>query len=338
MNKIILLLSVLISTQLAKAQLIMDGRVLTVFNEAYTDLGAGKTIHASAVDWDDLTFTVPFGFNYYLNNKAMTSVVVDPDNIIDGICASGFTLPNVLIGIGLDARNRNQIGSPNPNSSINSIIDTKDSKKIAKLEYNNIGFFEDTTNTLFLNFQYWMYEKDSAFEYRFGKNNIDSNLDLADLFPDSGGFLLGNFKNLNVNTFSFDKFYSVTNLNPKKVDSFNAAQLLAGNASGLSRVPDSGTVVRLAYPVISIPAAIGTVNLTNNINVNTDISNGQLKINFINENKNYTCTLLSMNGNVVYTAPCTSTNNVFDIAHLPSSNYILLLHNNNEKVAYQVRK
>ncbi|MDQ3109094.1 MAG: T9SS type A sorting domain-containing protein, partial [Bacteroidota bacterium] len=44
--------------------------------------------------------------------------------------------------------------------------------RIAKFEWKNCGFYDDTTSTEFINFQIWIYEITGDVEYRFGTSSV----------------------------------------------------------------------------------------------------------------------------------------------------------------------
>ncbi len=339
MRATLLTLIALLSITASNAQKFMDGRVLSVFNETYNNLPATKTIIVDSLNWDEVKLNIPIGFNYYFMKTIFTNIVIDPDNNSGTIISSSINGTPSLFGAFVSPRNRNTTVTPKPNSSASHLIETVAGKKIAKVEWNNIGLWEDTTNNYFMNFQYWMYEKDSALEMRFGTHNIDSSI-IEDLFSEAfGSLVLVMAKDVDYNTGNLDKLYSITGLYPTKVDSFTALQVATTGITGLNKVPDSSTVIRIAYPIATTyPDAINTTNLTENININTNLSNGTLSVNFNENGTAYTCNLIGLNGNVVLNKKCTSNNNTFDVSNLPNGNYIILLQSNNHKVAYQFSK
>jgi hypothetical protein len=61
-------------------------------------------------------------------------------------------------------------------SDLSVAIDGEDGSRILKLEWNNVGFFDELDNTgmseSFVNFQVWVYESEPYIEYHYGPSNF----------------------------------------------------------------------------------------------------------------------------------------------------------------------
>jgi Secretion system C-terminal sorting domain len=334
MKKIILALSASVICFSASAQII-DNKVLTVFTEAYLPLSA-STVVVDSINWQDPGFQIPLGFPYTFLGKT-TSNLFGVDGLgLDGFLFSGNTA-NVANGLGLftDFKNNRTSDEPtNPNSTIAYQTNTIAGKKITKIQYENVGFSEDSTNTDYVNFQTWVYEADSAIEYRIGKSLIDGD--------NFGLYFLGTgpsfvyAKDLNNTTQNWAKMYYVSGLLPIKGDSITLAQVIAnGGFKGMPTYPDSGTVIRLAP--IKVNVGINQVQLNDNIVLNNLITEN-LELKLLNNTENHTVKILDMHGKEIMNRIINQASNTINCSQLPSGNYIVSIANKQANVYYQIAK
>jgi Secretion system C-terminal sorting domain len=181
--------------------------------------------------------------------------------------------------------------------------------------------------------QTWLYEIDSAIEFRIGASQIDGD-NLSNYFIGGKiGFYLGD--NLDFGSFTIGKLYAITTLTPPNFDSITIADFIANNFKGLLNYPDSGTVIRLAP--IKQNVGINKIQLNDNIIINHVIDQ-TLSVQLLNNFSNHQLSIVDISGKVVLQQHLFGNNNTINCNHLPSGNYIVGIANKNASVYYQVIK
>ncbi len=154
-----------------------------VDNIAYQDL-TGATVLTTG-GWDDPGFDIPIGFNFQLGTYSFDTISI-PDwsagGIVSTVNSATGTIPVVLI-IGQDI-----IGLSNTASPISYTTTGTPGNKIFKLEWKNFGFFDDSTNSDYMNMQLWLYEDSNILEYHYGANSINNPVES---FEEEAGPMVG---------------------------------------------------------------------------------------------------------------------------------------------------
>jgi hypothetical protein len=335
MKKILFLASIIASSLCAKAQWI-DGKVLTVFTAKY-DILTNKTVLVDSVNWDDPAFELPIGFSFHYFGNDVTDLYANDQLSMDGILFTqdlNIASAANMMGFAVDLFNTRFDGHlSNPNSSIAYQTDTVNNKLVTKIQYDHVGFYDDTAGLDYINIQTWLYEKDSAIEYHIGKSSIDPNM-FSNYFVGSGpAFIYGD--NLDFNNQTWDKMYSLVSLSPALADTNTLADVMNNGFSGLSDFPDSGTVIRLAPAKINV--AINHIVLNENISINTIVDNN-LIVNLIENKNEYQFRLIDARGKTLIHQRLTSARNEIDCSNLCPGNYIVNMAKNNESLFYKIVK
>ncbi len=155
---------------------------------AYTNLTGNTSLNGTAT-WDDPIFVIPIGFDFEYFGEALNTLYLS-DIGVGGLLTdtpNDFGVVSILQVYGADIIDRGfdfNVGE-SPTGSLSSIsykLEGSIGNRIVKIEWNNVGFFEDvflngTSNSNATNFQLWLFEVDNSFEIHFGPNSItDSNL------------------------------------------------------------------------------------------------------------------------------------------------------------------
>ena len=154
---------------------------LTTSTGTYRDLVGATSLNGDQT-WDDPEFTVPMGFAFELGNGSLAT------ELLFGLGLGGeLALPimstdvDFILSYGADLIDRGydiQNGETGPGSlsSISYKTEGAVGSRITKLEYKNVGFYNDLDSngfsTDFVNFQMWFYEANNALEWHIGPTNI----------------------------------------------------------------------------------------------------------------------------------------------------------------------
>jgi hypothetical protein len=151
----------------------------------------GSTNLTAGFVWDDTTFTIPLGFTFKwaLDNRNLTSIVVDAGGILyapDDVNAQfGFPVPTkMMMAYQCDLVDRGTNTSMPAMSPISYLTTGTAPNRICKIEYRNAGFFSDITGQDSTNFQIWLYEGSNIIEYRYGPQSV---VDMSTSFDGENG-------------------------------------------------------------------------------------------------------------------------------------------------------
>jgi hypothetical protein len=163
---------------------------------------------SDSVKWDDMTDTIPLGFNFKIYNatvdtlflfggQVLTPNDVNSDPYITGIspmfedfCDRAF-LPN-----------SDTEGDPGGISRMSYTTVGVPGSRICKIEVDSAGFFAENdannVSTSHASFQVWLFETSNNIEFHFGAVNIDDPTLTYGNGPN--GFVCGLFDSIDVNT------------------------------------------------------------------------------------------------------------------------------------------
>lgn len=248
MKKSILFIFIIISFQHIIAQATYNFDVL---NEPYLDISNGTSLNDGNF-WDADSYLIPFGFQFQLNAYNFNSLFIIEDGT-GGILSNTISLDSgqgaFLIPILQDLVDLGDIDENTSLTNISYIVDGAVGNQIFKLEYNNVGFFDDVTSSDFINFQVWLYESTNVIEYRYGASQINNP---DDSYQGLSGLSIGLFPSLDGdNQMILDTGY-VLGGNP---DSPTIIQINAGgdiDDFAIIGSPESGTVYRFTPGVLAI--------------------------------------------------------------------------------------
>lgn len=174
---------------LSAFNLIGQSYTFSITNATYNSLNDSTSLNGTAT-WDDPLFAIPVGFDFeyfgevlntlYLSDIGLGGLLTDTPN--------DFGVISILQLYGADIIDRGfnfNVGE-SPTGSLSSIsykLEGSVGNRILKIEWNNVGFFEDvsingSSNSNATNFQLWVFEIDNSFEIHFGPNSI-TDLNLA---------------------------------------------------------------------------------------------------------------------------------------------------------------
>lgn len=298
---------------LNKANAQMPYNVSTL-NEPYVSL-TNATNLTSGIMWSDTSsFTIPIGFNFQLGGSTITSFRLSETNLIlNG--ATGLQSGFGMLGTSLQDRN---FPSGTPASPIQYTLTGNAGSRILKLEIKNAGFTNEKdmfdTNEDFVNVQVWLYENSNIVEFRFGASAINH---FQEYFLQK--VPIGYLKNLNVEMFSFDKFYCLTG-NPMSPGLDSTSSLTT--PIGLTAYPVSGTVYRFK-PKSNNTTGINEVNKVNLGNIYPMPANEKLYI----DSKATKYEIYTIAGSTILSGKISGNHEEISLQQLQSGTYFLKLSN-----------
>lgn len=162
MKKITLLLSLFYSLFCTS-----QNYTFTNFTEDYNDL-IGATPISNGDIWDDPEYILTLPFSININGVTMSSLI-----ITDGIVLQNTISPisQAMSPFSPDLIDRGDGGTTSL-SPISYKIEGVVGSQILKIEFKNCGASDDSSLSMFVNFQIWIYEGSDIIEYRYGPSFI----------------------------------------------------------------------------------------------------------------------------------------------------------------------
>ncbi len=300
---------------------------LSITNEPYNDL-VGSTSLNGNITWDDPQFNIPIGFDFNYFTKTLNEIVISE-------WGSGGTLTeptngaensSLFVPYGADLIDRGydfMIDEPSVGSlsSISYLTEGSEGNRILKIEWNNVGFYDDLETNLvssyFTNFQLWLYEGSNQIEIRFGENFID---DLEVTFEGETGTLIGLFEDIDFDTEELTgEAYTLSG--PPESASLTAITNVDSDLTFLNGVIPPGTVYRLTKSIETSTSD----ELAENLSLSTfpnPVSN-QLEIRMNNsEHQINTISIVNLTGQIIKKMDSNNQTSI-DFSALNSGIYLL---------------
>lgn len=154
---------------------------------SYVPLSSSATEIPFAIDWDDEIsdpITLPFTFKY--QNVSISTVTVETYGSLwlNGIYNEDTDLGNITgLFMDYDSKNRGKVYYETTGTAGNRIF---------KVEYRNVGRYNDDIGNDTFNFQVWLYETNNAIEYRAGYSNLPASefgVDFQDVMDNGKEFI-----------------------------------------------------------------------------------------------------------------------------------------------------
>ncbi|HTO15489.1 MAG TPA: T9SS type A sorting domain-containing protein [Edaphocola sp.] len=132
---------------------------------SYQTLSTAATELPFTTNWDDeISDPIPFPFPFKYQNETINTVIIETDG---SLYFNNYDVPSVS-GISMDyeSKGRGKVLYETVGTTGNHIF---------KVEYRDIGRYDDSTSLDTVNFQIWLYEFDNSIEYHVGFNNITAD-------------------------------------------------------------------------------------------------------------------------------------------------------------------
>ncbi len=219
-------------------------------NIAYQNLIGSTSLNNGDV-WDDPAYTIPMGFDFKISSYTFSTIYIvgwSAGGVLSSVPNDSGVFP-MFIPIGQDIMSRTAANGTSI-SPISYKTEGSIGNRILKIEWNNIGFFDDSTRNDFMNIQMWLYEGQNIIEYRYGPNTINNP---NESFEGSAGPWVGLLTSYDIdNDELFDVAFILTEspINPT-VLIFETGDILPDESSLEGTIPD-GTVYRFTPQPLSI--------------------------------------------------------------------------------------
>jgi hypothetical protein len=340
MKKISILCTLVIASISVFAQ--PDNYVFTVSkNVPYQNLVSPTIV--TTPGWDDFDATIPLGFNFKFMGDSTNTLFFDSNDMNTGTELQFNTTANtsnpfhvISWFYDLEDRFNNDVTK---SSTVGYKTDVVNAKNVTKIEWNNVGFFDDTFHVDTANVQFWIYEENNALEFRIG-NSSRANITSLIQDPNVYGFkgpVFAFVKNLTIGLAgpSADNIYYPSNINTPTMDSTDIMSMFTNpSIIGIDSFPNANTLMRWAPAVAN---GVNGVSLNENISVYPTLFASTFSINFKAKN-NYQLSVFDINGRFLFTQKLAKSSEKIDMSNYASGNYILMLNNDSEKIVYQITK
>lgn len=219
----------------------------SVSNQPYVNLSGSTSLNNGNL-WDDDEFTIPIGFDFTISTHTFNTIYIvewSAGGVLSSSPLDTGVLP-VFVPIGQDIVSRfDANGSTSPLSyKLEGIIGSR----VLKIEWNNLGFFEDSTLNDFMNMQMWLYEGTNIIEYRYGSSAINNP---NESFEGETGPNVGLFTSLDIDEFELlDNAYFLTG-NTSNPDVVIVEAGGDGDGASLDGVIPDGTVYRFEPGILA---------------------------------------------------------------------------------------
>lgn len=325
-----------------------------IFNATYTPsasydtLSSNATVVPFAPGWDDEysdPISLPFTFKY--QNTPINTITIDTYGALllnNTIINEDFM--GQIMGIYMDYAD---------NKSNNSIIQYETTgnagDRIFKIEFKNIGTYNDYTGNDTVNFQIWLYENNSAIEYRAGYTNLPDSIfakNLSDIEDkELEPLLIGvNYNNGDQIRYDVDTvLLHATKWNAStftdtilQLDMYNTnftnAEL---EAVIYGNYPVNGSVIRFE----SIPAGNTSLNDIKSEDINIfpiPSKDGKFNIHISKTAKDAMIKVYDLNGKLIVSQNTSKDHNIINLSNAPTGNYIAIITIGRQTLQYKLVK
>lgn len=222
----------------------------------YTNL-TGATSLTNNLTWDDPIATIPLGFNITLFDTTVSTLyfnesfwggTIMASNLDVGRAAAISIFEADLMDRGYDYL----MGEDQPGglSTLSYKVDGTSGNKVAKIEWKNVGFYEeilnDDTSLQFMNCQLWLYEGSNTIEMHYGPNNVTNG---PLVYENEPGPSIGIFPAVNMETFLFEgDGFAVGGIVPNELGYIN----FSDTTPYLGGTPANGTIYKFTFDPTSV--------------------------------------------------------------------------------------
>jgi len=128
--------------------------------------------------WDDPEYQLQIDMDFDLLGATLTEINFGPG--LGGDLYNGdmsYSLFPITADIADRAYNDyfDNEDEPGGLSPISYKVIGEEGSQILKIEWNNVGFYEDESNSYYMNFQLWLYEGSDMIEVHYGLSNVPDN-------------------------------------------------------------------------------------------------------------------------------------------------------------------
>ena len=270
-----LLLSLLFLSGIINAQV---NYYFEQFTNSYENLEDPISLTGGMI-WDDPEFTIPVDIDFnFFNNQYTYETGLGADLYLISPLDTPYNLNEGYHNLGImpmsadladrayndDLDNEYEPGGLSP---VSYKVIGEEGSHILKIEWNNVGFLENESNSYYMNFQLWLYEGSDMVEVHYGPSNVpDEFFSWEESITGMGHFEYdfdGSYVNVETKGFIIVESnvpgdYELININRSQSyeiqwdwDVYEAIYDFQNPNYALTSVPENGTVFRF-YPEYAI--------------------------------------------------------------------------------------
>ena len=291
----------------------------------YTELSNPVSLNDGLI-WDDPGYEVSIGFDFKLFNTLVSDLTFE-----EGLGADLFStdMNHAIWPATADIADRayietitgDNLGATGSLSPISYLLEGDEGNRIFKLEWKNVGFYEDYEKNYFMNFQLWLYEGSDMIEVHFGAS------DVSNFFFSQEYNLIGFFKGNSWEPTLTG--YILVEVGDSYSFNYYDFEEEEEDDQAFSSVPENGTVFRF-YPEY----AIDVIELgTENINIYPNPTSDFLSIK--NDKKvemNYK--IISIDGRTILQGKSSKQNMQIDLRSLDAGMYFFQQNTEGKSISF----
>jgi hypothetical protein len=303
----------------------------------YSDL-VGATNLTAGNAWDDTLMTIPLGFTFKwaLQNRNIDSITIDSYGLLfapQDYDANTEFFSRAIMPYQADLTDRGYNTNQVAVSPISYLTTGTAGNRICKIEFNNAGFYSDTTGLDSTNFQVWLYEGTNVIEFRYGPQGV---ADIATSFDgENGPWINLAYK------FTFDLVNLTATADSCSYVSGNSTTAAAVNPTSpidldappsdfaFVGLPANGQVFKWT-PLGSVSGVEDLENAFAGMKVYPTQMNDKLTIE--HDGQVTHATLSDINGRVLFTYSTPAISNSFDVSSLSKGIYLLSLSDKENRI------
>lgn len=327
MKKVSLLLTGLLAISTAlTAQTTIEKRYDVTYSTGaiYDTLNNGATKIPLAVDWDDDDsgpLNIPFDFKY------LNTVVNTVDVYTDGILSfNGLDMESIsALNMDYESKGRGTIHYQTTGTTGNRVF---------KIEFRNVGRYEDLEDKDSLNFQVWLHESDNAIEIRTGFSNVPDSVFAASFMdvavegkePITCGIIINEGDHISENEDSIAIQAVRFNAQGSLEDTLFTVQELMDDASIfehliMGKFPPQGSIIRFAPKDADTGTGIGSIDLNFAKIFPNPSRDGKYTVELKEQIANAHLTVFDMTGKKVHQEAINGDRIALDLSGLSSGQY-----------------
>lgn len=308
MKKITLLLFLVFNLTLSA-----QGYNFTQLTGNYSNLTASLSINNGEI-WDDPEYSLTLPFAPNINGNVNANFKVYDSYLVQQTTGTIFqvvaSMNNDLIDLG--------DGGSTSLSPISYKIDGAIGSRIAKIEYQNCGGWGDTSQSMFVNFQIWLYEGSNIIEYRYGPSSVT---DTSIFYGGETGPVVG-VSGVDVNDNLSDTYLLTDDA---------TSPTLTGTLSYLTGAPAPNTIYRFT------PTALSNLETnTTSVTLYPNPFNDFINVSGLKSEFNYA--IYDLNGKLIKNGESNTESTQIETKSIASGIYFLKIISENESIVKKLVK
>jgi hypothetical protein len=296
-------------------------------SEVYEDLDNPISLTNGLV-WDDPDLVIPLGFDFELSSNIFNTLYINEEFSSGAevtLSPSDFNNSPIFAPTTLDYIDRG-LELNVSESDISYKLVEGDEGKILKIQWKNVGFYNDETREDFMNVQMWLYENLNKIEYHYGSVQISNADEVYDFLSGTSVAVASSYDLLNDGF--LDNAYFLT----ESPDDPTVETILAGQSLDEPYVLNGTIPENTVYEFRNT-----TLNISSFIDLDFDLYPNPVSeiINIKTNLSKFETEIYTLLGQVVL---LNSNEKEINISHLPNGIYLVRINSNNNTFTKKIIK